>query len=84
MNISLRDCDCRCFTNNYVCVDIFYVPYQILTGQSHEIFDPRFFSLNGTPGCPDLWAKAVLNTDSNSRRNSIRFNYEKSTPRNTA
>jgi hypothetical protein len=37
----------------------------ILKGQSHEIFDPWFFSLNGTPGSP-----AVLNIDSNSRRYS--------------
>jgi hypothetical protein len=29
-----------------------------LKGHSHEIFDPVFFSLNGTPGCPDAWAKA--------------------------
>jgi hypothetical protein len=47
-----------------------------LKGQSYENFDPRFFSLNGTNGCPDSWAKAVLKTDSNSRRNSIRFDYE--------
>jgi hypothetical protein len=47
-----------------------------LKGQSHEIFDPRFFSLNGTPGCPDSWAKAVFNIDSNSRRNSILFDYK--------
>jgi hypothetical protein len=30
-----------------------------------------FFSLNGTPGSPDSWAKAVLNIDLNSRSNSI-------------
>jgi hypothetical protein len=42
-----------------------------LKGQSHKIFDPR--SLNGTPGSPDSWAKAVLNIDSNSRSNSNRF-----------
>jgi hypothetical protein len=45
----------------------------ILKRQSHEIFDPRFYSLNGTPGSPDSWAKAVLNIDSNWRSNSIRF-----------
>jgi hypothetical protein len=50
--------------------------FAILKGQSHEIFDPRFFWLNGTPGCPDSWAKAVLNIDSNSLRNSIRIDYE--------
>jgi hypothetical protein len=44
-----------------------------LKGLYHEIFDPRFFSLNGTPGSPDSWANAVLNTDSNSRSNSNRF-----------
>jgi hypothetical protein len=44
-----------------------------LKGQSHEIFDPRFFSLNGTSGSFDSWAKAVLNIDSNWRSNSIRF-----------
>jgi hypothetical protein len=43
---------------------------EALKGQSHEIFDPWFFSLNGSP---DSWAKAVLNIDSNSRSNSIRF-----------
>jgi hypothetical protein len=32
-----------------------------------------YFPLNGTPGSPDSWAKAVLNIESNSRRNSIRF-----------
>jgi hypothetical protein len=35
-----------------------------LKGQSHEIFDPRFFSANNTPGSPDSWAKAVLNINS--------------------
>jgi hypothetical protein len=44
-----------------------------LKGQSHEILYPQFFFLNGTPGSPDLWAKAVLNIDSNWRSNSIRF-----------
>jgi hypothetical protein len=48
----------------------------LLKGQSHEIFDPRFFSLNGTPGCPDSLDKVVFNIDSNSRRKSIRFDYE--------
>jgi hypothetical protein len=33
------------------------------------------FLLNGTPGPPDSWAKAVLNIDSNSRSNSIFFVY---------
>jgi hypothetical protein len=32
-----------------------------------------FFSLNGTPGSPDSWAKVVLKIDSNWRSNSIRF-----------
>jgi hypothetical protein len=36
-------------------------------------FRPLVFSLTGTPGSPDSWAKAVLNMDSNSRSNSIRF-----------
>jgi hypothetical protein len=31
------------------------------------------FKQYGTPGSPDSWANAVLNIDSNSRRNSIRF-----------
>jgi hypothetical protein len=48
----------------------------MLKGQSHEIFDPRFFSLNCTPGSPDLWAKKVLHIDSNSRRYSIKFDDE--------
>jgi hypothetical protein len=39
----------------------------VLKGQSHEIFAPRFFSLNCTPGSPDSWAKTVLHIDSNSR-----------------
>jgi hypothetical protein len=47
-----------------------------LKGQYHEIFDPLILLLNGTPGCPDFMAKAVLNIDSNSRRNSIQFDYE--------
>jgi hypothetical protein len=34
---------------------------QTLKGQYHEIFDPRLFSLNGTPGSPDSWAKRVEN-----------------------
>jgi hypothetical protein len=38
-----------------------------LKRQCHEIFDPRFFSLNSTPGSPDSWAKTVLHIDSNSR-----------------
>jgi hypothetical protein len=44
------------------------VPY--LKGQYHEIFDPSFFSLNGTVplGSTDSWAKAVLNIDWNSRK----------------
>jgi hypothetical protein len=42
-----------------------------LKGQSHEIFDPWFFSLNATPGSSDSWAKVGLNIDSNSRSNSI-------------
>jgi hypothetical protein len=32
-----------------------------LKGQYHEIFDPRFFSANNTPGSPDSWVKAVSN-----------------------
>jgi hypothetical protein len=34
----------------------------LLKGQSHKIFNPRFFSLNCTPGSPDSpdsWAKTV-------------------------
>jgi hypothetical protein len=30
-----------------------------------QIFEPRFFSLNCTPGSPDSWAKTVLHIDSN-------------------
>jgi hypothetical protein len=41
--------------------------------QSHEIFDPRFLSLNGNPGSSDSGAKAVLNIDLNWRSNSILF-----------
>jgi hypothetical protein len=41
-----------------------------LKGQYHEIFDPLIsLTSTGTPGCPDSWAKDVLNTDSKSRRN---------------
>jgi hypothetical protein len=47
-----------------------------LKGQSHEIFDPRFFSLNCTPGSTDSWAKTVLHIDSNSRRYLIKFDDE--------
>jgi hypothetical protein len=46
---------------------------EVLKGQYHEIFNTRFFSLNGTPGSPDSWAKLVLHIDSNSRRNSIQL-----------
>jgi hypothetical protein len=41
--------------------------YDYLKKQCHEIFDPRFFSLNCTPGSPDTWAKTVLHIGSNSR-----------------
>jgi hypothetical protein len=44
-----------------------------LKGQPHEIFNPRFFSLNNTPGSPDSWAKSVLNIDLHWRSNLIRF-----------
>jgi hypothetical protein len=37
-----------------------------LKGQSHEIFDPQFFSSINTPGPPDSWAKAVSNINSYS------------------
>jgi hypothetical protein len=39
-------------------------------------FRPLGFSLNCTPGSPDLWAKTVLHIDSNSRRYSIKFDYK--------
>jgi hypothetical protein len=42
-----------------------------LKEQSHEIFDPRFFSANNTPWSPDSWVKAVLNINSSSQRHSI-------------
>jgi hypothetical protein len=42
-----------------------------LKGQSHEIFDPQFFSSINTPGPPDSWVKAVSNINSYSRRYSI-------------
>jgi hypothetical protein len=48
----------------------------LLEGQSHEIFDPRVFSLNCTPASPDSWAKTVLHIGSNSRRYSIKFDDE--------
>jgi hypothetical protein len=56
---------------DHVCGVLGYSLY--LKGQSHEIFDPWFFSLNATPRSPDSWANAVLNIGSNSRSNSIRF-----------
>jgi hypothetical protein len=43
--------------SNYVIYDFFS-----LKGQCHEIFDPRFFWLNCTPGSADSWAKTVLHT----------------------
>jgi hypothetical protein len=43
-------------------------------------FRPSFFSFNGTPGSPDSRGKAVLNTYSNSRRISIRFDYRNRLP----
>jgi hypothetical protein len=48
----------------------------MLKGKISRDFRPSVFSLNGTTGFPDSWAKEVLNIDSNSRRNSIRFDYE--------
>jgi hypothetical protein len=47
-----------------------------LKGQSHKVFDPRFFSLKCTPGSPDSWAKTVLHIDSNSRIYLIKFDDE--------
>jgi hypothetical protein len=47
-----------------------------IKGTVSRDFLPSGFSLNGTSGYPDSRAKAVLNTDSNSRTNSIRFDYE--------
>jgi hypothetical protein len=47
-----------------------------LKGQSHKIFDLRFFSSNCTPGSPDSWAKTVLHIDSIWRSNLIRFDAE--------
>jgi hypothetical protein len=47
-----------------------------LKEQSHEIFDLWFFSSNNTPGSSDSWDKAVLNIDSNSQRNLLRFDYK--------
>jgi hypothetical protein len=44
-----------------------------LKGKVSRDFRPSFFSLNGTPGSPDSWAKAVLNIDLNWRSNSIFF-----------
>jgi hypothetical protein len=48
---------------------LYNIPF--LKGQSHEIFDPRFFSSINTYGPPDLWVKAVSNINSYSRRYSI-------------
>jgi hypothetical protein len=48
-----------------------WIYYVALKGQSHEIFDPRFFTSNNTPWSPDSWAKAVLNINSYLRRYSI-------------
>jgi hypothetical protein len=57
---------------------LFLVPFPVpfLKGTVSRDFRPSFFSLNGAPRGPDSWAKAVLNSDSNSRRNSIRFDAE--------
>jgi hypothetical protein len=38
--------------------------------KGHEIFSPRFFLLNCTPGSPDTLTKTVLHIDSNSPRYS--------------
>jgi hypothetical protein len=49
----------------------------IFKGTVSQDFRPSVFSLNGrNPWVPDLWAEEVSTTDSNSRRNSIRFDYE--------
>jgi hypothetical protein len=47
-------------TCNFRSASFFYNCKLTLKGQSHEIFDPRFFSANNTPGSPDSRAKAVL------------------------
>jgi hypothetical protein len=49
---------------------------QFIKGKVSRDFRPSVFSLNGTHGGPNSWAKAVLNLDSNSWRNSIRFDAE--------
>jgi hypothetical protein len=44
----------------YMIIGLSYSELDYLRGQSHEIFDPRLFSLNCTPGSPDSWTKTVL------------------------
>jgi hypothetical protein len=47
-----------------------------IKGTFSRDFRPLVFSVKRYPRVPDSWAKAVLNIDSNSWRNSIRFDYE--------
>jgi hypothetical protein len=46
---------------------------RLFEGTVSRDFRPLVFLLNGTPGSPDSWAKAVLNIDSNLRSNSIQL-----------
>jgi hypothetical protein len=54
-----------------------YITTRNLKGQCHEIFDPRFFSLNNTPWAPDSRAKASLIL-LRIRRDMIDFRTQKS------
>jgi hypothetical protein len=56
--------------------EIFWFSEDLFKGAVSRDFHLRIFSLNGTPGSPDSWPKAVLNIDSNWRSNSIRFDVE--------
>jgi hypothetical protein len=47
-----------------------------MKGTVSQDFRPLVFSLNGTSGSPDSWAKAVLNIDLNSGSNLIHVDDE--------
>jgi hypothetical protein len=67
---SLLSCSSRntFFINGVLPTTLYSTQRTFLKGQCHEIFDLRFFSSNKTPWAPDSWAKAFLNSASNSPR----------------
>jgi hypothetical protein len=46
---------------------LIFVFFTIVKEQCHEIFEPRFFLLNCTPGFPDSWLNGFLHINLNLR-----------------